>query len=91
MPSAAVHQGHGRHGQPEAAPPDRMRQRHMHVLRSRLNEQQRRWYAAVEATRRGHRGDRLVAHITGLDPPTIQRGRQALAESLAECPTERWR
>ena len=91
MPSAEVRQGQCLHGQQEAEHPDRVRQQHLQVWRSRLNAQPRRWYAAVEATRLGHRGDQVVAHITGLDPNTLQRGRPELAESLAECPTERVR
>ena len=63
----------------------------MHVLLSRLDEQQRRWDAALEATRRGHGGEQLVAQITGLDPHTIRRGRQELAVSLTERPTDRVR
>jgi hypothetical protein len=46
----------------------------MNVLLSRLDEQQRRWYATVESNCLGHDGDQLVAHITGVDPRTIQRG-----------------
>jgi hypothetical protein len=91
MPRAEVHLCQCLHGQPEAAHPDRVLQQHMNVLLSRLNEQQRRWYAAVEATRLGRGGDQLVAQITGLDPKTIQRGRQERAEALAKCPTERVR
>ena len=60
----------------------------MSVLLSRLDEQQRRWYAAVESNRLGHDGDQLVAHITGVDPQTIQRGRRELATELAERPTD---
>jgi hypothetical protein len=63
----------------------------MNMLLSRLDEQQRRWYAAVESNRVGHGGDQLVAQITGLDPHTIQRGRQELAAALAERPTDRVR
>jgi hypothetical protein len=32
----------------------------MNVLLSRLDEQQRRWYAALEANRMGHGGDHLI-------------------------------
>ena len=63
----------------------------MNVLLSRLDAQQRRWYAAIEANRLGHGGEQLVAPITGLDPHTIRRGRQELAVSLAERPTDRVR
>jgi hypothetical protein len=63
----------------------------MNLLLSRLDEQQRRWYAAVESNRIGHGGDQLVSQMTGLDPHTIQRGRRELAASLTERPTERVR
>jgi len=65
--------------------------RQMNVLMSRLDEQQRRWYAAVESTKIGHGGDRLVSQITGLHVDTIRRGREELAASLEERPTDRIR
>ena len=45
-----------------------------------------RWYAALEAIRLGHGGERLRAQITGLDPQTIRRGRRELASELRERP-----
>ncbi len=63
----------------------------MNLFLSRLDEQQRRWYVAMEADRRGAGGDRLLSQITGMDEKTIQRGRQELAASLAERPSERVR
>jgi hypothetical protein len=63
----------------------------MNLLGSRLDEQQRRWYVALEANRIGHGGDRLLSQITGLDEKTIRRGREELATSLADCPAERVR
>ena len=65
----------------------------MNLLLSRLDEQQRRWYVAVESNRigPGGDGDRVLAQITGLDEKTIQRGRQELASSLAERPEQRVR
>ena len=65
--------------------------RQMNLLLSRLDEQQRRWYVAVESTRLGHGGDRLLSLITGMDEKTIQRGRQEIATSLQERPKERVR
>jgi hypothetical protein len=91
MPSTEVHQCQCPHCQQEATHPDQLLHHHMNLLLSRLQEQHRRWYAAVESTRLGHGGDQLVAQITGLDPKTIQRGRQELAASLAEHPTDRVR
>jgi hypothetical protein len=58
---------------------------------SRLNEQQRRWLAGVEANRLGYGGTEQVHRITGLDINTIRRGRRELAKGLAERPVERIR
>jgi len=91
MPRAEVYRCQCPHGQQEAAHPDQALHHQMNLLLSRLDEQQRRWYAAVESKRKGHGGDHLVAHITGLDPQTIQRGRRELEALLAERPTDRVR
>jgi len=63
----------------------------MNLLLSRLDEQQRRWYAAVESHRIGWGGDTLMSLITGLDEKTIQKGRQELAHSLQDRPADRRR
>jgi hypothetical protein len=63
----------------------------MNLRLRQLDEQQRRWYVAVESQRVGAGGDRLLARITGLDEKTIQRGRQELAGELAERPEQRIR
>jgi hypothetical protein len=63
----------------------------MNLLLSRLDEQQRRWYVAVEANRIGHGGIRLLSQITGLDEKTIQRGQQELEQGFAERPVEQVR
>jgi hypothetical protein len=77
--------------QQEADHPDRELHRQMNLLCSRLDEQQRRWYVALESNSIGHGGDRLLSPITGLDEKTIRRGREELAASLADRPTERVR
>jgi hypothetical protein len=61
------------------------------LVLSRLDEQQRRWVAAMEADRLGRGGETLVARITGLDAKTIRRGREELAASLADRPPQRVR
>ena len=71
--------------------PDRVLHRRMNVLLARLDEAQRRWYAALESQRLGHGGDRLLAQITGLDEATIRRGREELASELAAGPENRVR
>ena len=63
----------------------------MNLFLSRLDEQQRRWYAALESKRIGHGGDTLLAQITGLDVETIRRGRRELAVDLADRPSEQVR
>lgn len=82
-------------GCPACQQPEEHAERAMHrqmlLLFSRLDEQQRRWFAALEANRRGHGGETTLAQMTGLDAKTIQRGRRELASSLASRPTERVR
>lgn len=58
---------------------------------SRLNEQQRRWLAAMEATKLGHGGTQRLKEITGLDINTIRRGRRELDVELATRPVGRIR
>lgn len=63
----------------------------LNLVMSRLDEQQRRWYAAVEANRHGRGGIGLVSQITGLDEKTIARGQEELALDLESRPQERIR
>jgi hypothetical protein len=71
--------------------PDQPIHRQMNLLLSRLDEQQRRWYAAVESAKVGHGGDRFISLVTGLHVDTIRRGREELADSLSDRPTDRVR
>jgi hypothetical protein len=91
MPGSAVHRCECPHCQQETLHPDQDLHRQMNLRLCRLDEQQRRWYVAVESNRIGAGGDRLLAQITGLDEKTIERGRQELAGSLAERPEQRVR
>jgi hypothetical protein len=63
----------------------------MNLFLSRLDEQQRRWYVALEAERLGPGGDQLLAQISGLDAKTIRRGRAELAGELVDRPADRVR
>jgi hypothetical protein len=63
----------------------------MNLLLSRLDEQQRRWYVALESKRIGYGGDKLLSPISGLDVETIRRGRRELEGELAERPSEQTR
>jgi hypothetical protein len=65
--------------------------RQLILVISRLDEQQRRWVAAMEANRLGWGGETLVAQITGLDEKTIRRGREELATALVDRPMDRVR
>jgi len=56
----------------------------MNVFMSRLDEQQRRWYVALESHKIGQGGDTLMAQITGMDVETIRRGRRELDEELID-------
>src|ERR1700730_2001452 len=91
MPAEAIHEcgcGGCRRGE---AHPSREDHRQMNLLLSRLDEQQRRWYLAVESERLGHGADRILFEITGVDEKTIRRGREELAASLANQPADRIR
>lgn len=77
--------------QSDKAHPDRARHAEMNLLLTRMDEQQRRWYAAAEANALGHGGLRQMAKITGLDEKTIRRGQRELADGLAKRPVGRVR
>ena len=77
--------------QQETSHPNQAEHRRINVLLSRLDEQQRRWFAAHESKRLGYGGDRLVSQITGLDEKTIARGRQELEDDLQARPSDRVR
>ena len=70
---------------------ERLFHRQINLLMSRLDEQQRRWLAALEANRHGHGGIRRLSQITGLDEKTIQRGQQELELELNGRPANRVR
>ncbi len=63
----------------------------MNLLLSRLDEQQRRWYVAIEAKKLGHGGVKQMSMVTRMHSDTIQRGRLELEDSLKTRPVERVR
>lgn len=71
--------------------PDRPWHHRLNVLMSRLDEQQRRWLAALESQKLGYGGDTLIALVTGLHVDTIRRGREELDADLRGRPTDRVR
>ena len=71
--------------------PDKPLHHQMNLLLSRLDEQQRRWYVALEAKQRGHGGMRLLSQITGMGLDAMRRGRDELDAELTERPADRIR
>ena len=71
--------------------PERELHHQMNVFLSRLNEQQCRWYVALESKKIGHGGDQQLSLITGMDVETIRRGRRELEADLASRPSEQIR
>ena len=63
----------------------------MNLLLGRMDEQQRRLYAACESMRIGHGGDVLLQKITGMNVETIRRGREELENDLKDRPVDRVR
>jgi hypothetical protein len=63
----------------------------MNVFLSRLDEQQQRWYVALEAKKVGRGGPTLLSQITGMHVDTIRRGRAELNADLSDRPTDRVR
>src|SRR5437764_14915130 len=91
MPAREVHHCQCSACQQPAPHPDQELHAQMNLLLSRLDEQQRRWYAALESHKLGHGGDTLLALITGLHVDTIRRGREELDAGLHDRPTDRVR
>jgi hypothetical protein len=71
--------------------PDKELHYQMNLFLSRLNEQQRRWYVALESKKIGHGGDKLLSQITGMHVATIRRGRRELDSFLEGRPVDRIR
>jgi hypothetical protein len=91
MPISEIHNCQCAHCVQAGEHPDKKLHQQINLLLSRLDEQQRRWFVAVEANRVGHGGVHLLSQITGLDEKTIQRGQQELAQDLADRPVEQVR
>ena len=79
------------HCQSPGEHPDKKIHGQINLVASRLDEQQRRWFVAVEANRVGQGGVRLLSQITGMDEKTIERGREELEQKLVDRPTEQVR
>ena len=91
MPNSEVHVCQCAHCQGLGEHPDKKVHKQINLLVSRLDEQQRRWFVAVEANRHGYGGVRLLSQITGMDEKTIERGQQEMEQGLIERSTEQVR
>jgi len=91
MPSKAVQQCQCPECQQTGAHRNKELHHQMNLLLSRLDEQQQRWYVALEAKKLGRGGPTLLSQITGMHVDTIRRGRNELEDELTTRPTERVR
>lgn len=91
MSGKTVHQCECSNCQQTRDHPDKELHHQMNLLLSRLNEQQQRWYVALEAKKLGHGGMTLMSQITGMSLDTIRRGRDELEEELVGRPIDRVR
>jgi DNA-binding NtrC family response regulator len=64
---------------------------YLNLLMQRLNEPQRRWFAAVLSYAPNGPSIRKLVRITGLSSSTIMRGRRELASGLTNVPADRQR
>jgi hypothetical protein len=91
MSEKTVHQCECPNCQQAEDHPDKELHHQMNLLLSRLNEQQQRWYVALEAKKLGRGGMTLMSQITGMSQDTIRRGRDELEEDLIGRPVDRVR
>lgn len=91
MNRPAVYQCQCPNCQSTTAHPDQKLHYQMNLFLSRLNEQQKRWYVALEARKIGHGGMSRMSQITGMHINTIRRGRQELESGLVDRPMGRIR
>lgn len=91
MNAEKIHQCGCKICQVEEKRPEKVLHHQMNVLLSRLDEQQRRWYAGLEAEKIGHGGTQQIAIITGINVNTIRRGRRELAADLSGRPADQTR
>ena len=91
MPVRAVHQCQCPTCQQPGNHLDKELHHKMNLFLSRLDEQQRRWYVALEAQKIGRGGATRLSLITGIHVDTIRRGREELDKDLIERPVDRVR
>lgn len=91
MSKKLVHQCQCQRCQQSGNDPIKELHRQLNQFLECLDEQQRRWYVALEAKKLGHGGTKLMSQITGMYVNTIRRGRQELDNSFSERPVNQIR
>ena len=91
MPDLKIHQCECALCKSGEAHSDQVVHHQINVFMSRLDEQQRRWYAALEALRMGHGGAVKMSQITGLSEKSIRRAKRELEQDLQGRPEDRVR
>lgn len=91
MKAKTVHECCCSNCQQEGDHPDKILHHQMNLFLSALNEDQRRWYVALEVNRIGHGGIKQLSLITGLDEKTIHRGLEEIDQNLETRPMDRIR
>jgi hypothetical protein len=91
MPEKAIHECQCPICQQSEEHPDKKLHHQTNLFLSRLDEQQRRWYVALEAKKRGHGGATQMSRITGMHVETIRRGARELDNELIGRPIDRAR
>ncbi len=91
MSKRAIHQCECPECQQEGDHPEKELHYQMNLFLSRLDEQQRRWYVALEAKKLGHGGIKFISQVTGMNVETIRYGQRELEDSLAGRPVDRVR
>lgn len=91
MSAEPIHSCQCRNCQQPDDHPDKELHHQMNLLLGRLDEQQRRWYVALETKKLGHGGATLMSQITGMHVDTIRRGRRELDAELQDRPADRLR
>lgn len=70
---------------------DEQWQQNVQLVFGRLDENQRRWVAALLSKAVGWGGEAFAAAVTGLDLKTVRTGKQELDNQLQDVPTDRVR
>lgn len=91
MPAREIHQCQCNNCQQTEPHPHQLEHHRINLFLSRMDEQQRRWYVAIEAERIGHGGIKFMSQVTGINVNTIRKGCREIANDLADRPHDRVR